>query len=66
MMKLATSVWNVMCDHFFWSGKAVQIKEHVNKCCQSIMFKAKPQRAMKVLWQPILWSYSKLTTYAMN
>ena len=36
---------DLMCDHFLWPWMAVQAKEHVKKCCQHIIFKAKQQRA---------------------
>ena len=36
---------NLICDHFFWPQMAVQVKEHLKKCHQCIMFKGKQQRA---------------------
>ena len=32
---------DLMGDCFFWPGMTVQVKEHVEKCCQCIIFKAK-------------------------
>ena len=34
-----------MHDHFIWPCMAVQAKEHVDKCCQYDIFKAKHQKA---------------------
>ena len=36
---------DLMCDHFFWAEMAIQAKEHVEKCHQYIIFKAKQQRS---------------------
>ena len=36
---------DLMCNHFFWPQIAVQAKEHVEKCHQCVIFKAKQQKA---------------------
>ena len=35
---------NLMCNCFFWPQMNIQAKEHVEKCCQCVTFKAKQQR----------------------
>ena len=43
-------ILNLMQDHFLRPQMAVQVKEHVKKCCQCVTFKAKEQKApMEVL-----------------
>ena len=37
---------DLMLNHFFCPRMAVQAKEHVDKHCQCIMFKAKPQGSL--------------------
>ena len=36
---------NLIPNHFFWPEMAIQVKEHIEKCHQSITFKAKQQWA---------------------
>ena len=31
---------DLMCDHFFCPCMAAQVREHIEKCCQCIAFKA--------------------------
>ena len=38
-------MFDLMHDHFFWPWMAVQVKEHVEKCNQCIIFKAKQLKA---------------------
>ena len=36
---------DLMCDHLFWSQMTAQAKEHIERYCQCITFKAKQQQA---------------------
>ena len=38
-------ILDLMCDHFIWPQMAGQVKEHVKKCHQCIIFKVKQQKA---------------------
>ena len=36
---------DLMCDRFFWPHMAVQVKEHIGKCCPCLAFKARQPKA---------------------
>ena len=38
-------MFDLMYGHFFWPQMAVEVKEHVKKYCQCVIFKANQQRA---------------------
>ena len=37
---------DLMHDQFYWSYMAVQVKEHIDKCCPCLTFKAKQPKAL--------------------
>ena len=37
---------DLMHDHFFWPSMATQVREHIEKCCWCVTFKAKYQRPL--------------------
>ena len=36
---------DLMLDQFYWTHMAAQVKEHINKCCPCLTFKAKQPKA---------------------
>ena len=45
---------DLMCNHFFWTWMAVQVKEHVKKCCKCITSRqSNTGPPLRVLWLPI-------------